>query len=137
METVNKELLSKVIENRLKGALEPTAENGNDSRAFKEAMDAVSKQIELDRVEATRQEQAERLKMEDEKNLRDEAAKASEAKKDRIVQIGIFAAGLILSPIIETACKRGYARMLCEFEKDYTFTTTAGRQLSGLFRFKK
>ena len=52
-------------------------------------------------------------------------------------QIGIFAAGLILGPFIESACKRGYARMLCEFEKDYTFTTTAGRQLSGLFRFKK
>jgi hypothetical protein len=137
METVNKELLSKVIKNRLEEALKLTPEASSDSRAFKEAMDAVSKQIELDKIEQSRQEQIERMKMEHDKNLRDEFAKRDEARKDRFVQIGIFTAGLILSPLIETACKRGYAHMICEFEKDYTFTTTAGRQLSGLFRFKK
>ena len=124
MDGKNRELLQKVIENRLERAL--FAGSDEDDRAFKEAMDAVGKQIEIDK-----------LKAEEEKNLREEETKKKEAKIDRIVQIAIFGSGLILAPVIDTGCKKIYARMLCEFEKDYTFTTTAGRALSGLFRFKK
>ena len=124
MDEKNRELLGKVIENRLERALFTDSEE--DDRAFKEAMDAVGKQIEIDKMKA-----------EEEKNLREEETKKKEARIDRIVQIAIFGSGLILGPIIEIACKKGYAKMLCEFEKDYTFTTTAGRGLSNLFRFKK
>lgn len=136
MDARNRDLLAEVIEDRLEKALSSYGDDGSDL-AFKEAMDAVSKQIELDKIDASREEVEKKLKVEEEKNLREDSTKKEEAGKDRVTQICIFAAGLVLGPVIEVACKRGYAKMLCEFEKDYTFTTTAGRGLSGLFRFKK
>lgn len=137
MDETNRGLLEKVVENRLNAALQSNADSEEGKTKFKEAMDAVSKQIELDKLDASRQAELERVKMEHEKNLREEQTKTEEAKKDRMVQVGTFIGGLLLAPVIEVACKKGYAKMLCEFEKDYTFTTSAGRALSGLFRFKK
>jgi hypothetical protein len=119
----NRELLEKVIKERLEHSLESKAE---DSQSFKEAMDAISKQIEIDKIDASTQE-----------HLRDEEFKKKEAFMDRIVQVGIFVSGLVVGPIIEKKVKLGYAKVLCEFEKDYTFTTSAGRALSGFFKFKK
>lgn len=107
MDTVNRTLLAEVTKKRLEEAL---SEGDDEKReiAFKEAMVAVEKEIEI------------------EKN-----------KTDRIIQIGTFSAGLVLTPLVDFAFKKAFAKMLCEFEKDYTFTTTAGRSLSSLFRFKK
>lgn len=144
MDTKNRELLESVIEDRLRCVQLSDPENEGAKTMFKEAMDALSKQIEFDKIDASHEEQLEKLKIENErlkaeheKNLRDEAAKKSEAKKDRWVQIGIFGAGLVVAPIIEHASKKAFARYICEFEKDYTFTTSPGRSLSSLFRFKK
>ena len=136
MDGQNKELLNKVIGHRLEKVLEQT-ETDEDKQAFKEAMDALSKQIELEKIELSHQEQVKKLESEEKWNTRNETVKISEANKDRIVQIGIFGAGLIVSPFIERWVKMSYAKVLCEFEKDYNFTTSAGRALSGLFRFKK
>ena len=52
----------------------------------------------------------------------------------KYVEIG---AAVILTPLIEAGCKKAFAHMLCEFEKDYNFTTMAGKSLSGLFKFRK
>ena len=137
MDERNRNLLKDLIEDRLERAIDADPNNEEDKLVFKEAMEAVNKQIELDKIETSHKEQIEKMKMDKEQSLRDETVKLEEAKKERLVQIGLFAAGLLISPIIEVACKKGYAKMLCEFEKDYTFTTSAGRSLSGLFRFKK
>ena len=137
MDEQNKELLDKVIKDRLEHALGNTTETEEDKQAFKEAMDALSKRIELEKIETSHREQNKKMEIEKNKDLRNEKIKISEANKDRIIQIGTFTAGLFLGPIIESLVKKGYAKMLCEFEKDYTFTTSAGRALSGLFRFKK
>lgn len=144
MDNKNRVLLESVIEDRLRRSELADLTKEEDKQAFKEAMDALSKQIELDKIDASHQEQLEKLKIENErlkaeceKNLRDEAARKSEAKKDRWVQIGTFGAGLLLGPTLEYFFKAGLTRYICEFEKDYTFITTPGRSLSGLFRFKK
>ena len=144
MEDKNRELLESVIEDRLRRAQLSDPDNEGDKQVFKEAIEALKMKVELEKIDASHQEQLEKLKIENErlkveceKNLRDEAAKKTEAKKDRWVQIGIFGAGLIVAPIIEHISKKGFARYICEFEKDYTFTTSPGRSLSGLFRFKK
>lgn len=136
MEDQNKILLTKVIENRLERAL-----NGNggeeDKLAFKEAMEAVSKQIEFEKIELSHEEAAEKMKIEKEKNLRDEAAAKEKDRNDRIVQIGIFTAGLIAGPAIEVITKTIYANKICKLEQFETFTTSAGRGISSWFRFKK
>ena len=137
MDEKNRELLNEVIEDRLERALSSDGTLDEDKQVFKEAMDAVNKQIELDKIEASYKAEMKKMEIENERNLREEISKKEEAKKDRWVQVGIFGGGLLLGPVIEVCCKKVYARMLCEFEKDYTFTTTAGRGLSSLFRFKK
>lgn len=142
MDAKNRELLESVITNRLMRA--EIAEGEEDAQAFKEAMSALDKAIELDKLKASHGEQVEklkieneRLKVENEKNLRDEASKKEEAKKDRLVQIGTFLVGLVGGATIDYFTKKKFAKLICEFEKDYTFTTSAGRGLSSIFRFKK
>ena len=44
--------------------------------------------------------------------------------------------GAVITPVIDYGVKKVFAKMLCEFEKDYTFTTTAGKTLSSIFKFK-
>lgn len=135
MEQENRILLDKVIKNRLENALKADSEEAK--QAFKEAMDAVGKQIEFDRIDVAHEEQLAKMRMEEDKNLRDEAANEEKLRKDRYVQIGIFAAGLIATPIIEVVTKTIYANKICRLEQFETFTTSAGRGISSWFRFKK
>ena len=142
MEDKNRQLLESVITNRLMRA--EIADGEEDAQAFKEAMAALDRAIELDKLKASHDEQVEktkieqeRLKVENEKNLRDEASKKDEAKKDRLVQIATFLTGLVGGAAIDYFTKKRFAKLICEFEKDYTFTTLAGRSLSDLFRSKR
>ena len=64
-------------------------------------------------------------------------AEAKKAKKETIIKMVELGATVIAAPLIETGCKKAFAYMLCEFEKDYSFTTMAGKSLSGLFKFRK
>lgn len=105
MKKENKALLDEVIKDRLEKSLDEDAENREE--AFKEAMDAIDRQNELD------------------KN-----------NKDRIVKIAEIGAAIIAVPLIDAGCKKAFAKLICEFEKDYTFTTSAGKTLANLFRFK-
>lgn len=107
MKKENKALLEEVINDRLKRALEE--ENEEQSQViFKEAMEAIDRQASLDKD-----------------------------KKDNIVKYVEIGAAVLLAPLIEAGCKKAFAKIICEFEKDYTFTTSAGRTLSSIFRFKK
>lgn len=135
MEQENRILLYKVIKDRLEKALNNDSEEAK--QAFKEGMDAVGKQIELEKIDVAHEEQLAKMKMEEDKNLRDEAANEEKLRKDRYVQIGIFAAGLIATPIIEVVTKSIYADKICRLEQFETFTTSAGRGISSWFRFKK
>ncbi len=78
------------------------------SAAFGEAMEAIDRQNTLDKD-----------------------------KKDRIVKVVEIGVTVVAAPLIEAACKKGFAHMICEFEKDYNFTTMAGKSLSALFKFRK
>ena len=78
------------------------------SAAFEEAMQAIDRQNELDKD-----------------------------KKDRAVKVVEIGMAVVAAPLIEAACKKGFARMICEFEEDHIFTTMAGKSLSALFKFRK
>lgn len=60
-----------------------------------------------------------------------------QAAKDRLIRCGEIALAVIVTPMIEAGCKKAFAKMICDFEKDYNFTTMAGRSLSSIFKFKK
>ena len=60
-----------------------------------------------------------------------------QAAKDRLIKCGEIALAVLVTPMIEAGCKKAFAKMICDFEKDYNFTTMAGRSLSSIFKFKK
>lgn len=60
-----------------------------------------------------------------------------QAAKDRLIKCGEIALAVIVTPMIEAGCKKAFAKMICDFEKDYNFTTMAGKSLSSIFKFKK
>lgn len=98
-----------LLEEVIKDRLEKSLDENAENReeAFNEAMEAIDRQNELD------------------KN-----------NKDRIVKVVEIGAAIVAVPLIEAGCKKAFAKMICEFEKDYTFTTSAGKTLANLFRFK-
>ena len=126
MNNENRKLLDDVINDRLAKALKSDAPSEEASLAFRQAMEAVDRWNELEKFEASHDEQVEKQK----------TAK-KEAKINFIIRCVEVAGTILLVPVITTACNRAYARDLCNFEKDYTFTTSAGKSLSRLFRFGK
>lgn len=64
-------------------------------------------------------------------------ARRKESRRNMVIKIIEIGGIIILAPIIEGKIKTSFAKLMCDFERDYTFTTTAGRSLSGLFKFKK
>ena len=100
----------KLLDEVIKDRLTKSLGNNPDeaSEAFKEAMEAIDRQNTLDKD-----------------------------NKDRMVKFVEIGTAVVLAPLIETGCKKAFAHMICEFEKNDSFTTMAGKSLSGLFKFKK
>ena len=109
----NRDLLEEVTQNRLEEALSST---DDDKKA------AAFKQIEISKIDASNNEEESKLKG---------------AKKDRIIRCVELGATVLLTPVLDYAFKKSFAKIICNFEKDYTFTTTAGKTFGGLFRFKR
>lgn len=107
MNKENRKLLEEVIKDRLEKSLESVSDE-EAKTSFEEAMQAIDRQNTLDKD-----------------------------KKDRLVKMLEIGTAVVVAPLIEVACKKGFAHMICEFEKDYNFTTMAGKSLSSLFKFKK
>jgi hypothetical protein len=159
MNEENRELLTNVVKDRLEAALDNEGgteeEKAEAKLAFREAMEAIDRVIELKKLDDSNQERSAQREIErskiaeanlelvsrnalEEKKISTEAEiRKKEFKKNftlRCIEVG---GALLLAPIIETGCKKVFAKVICNFEKDYTFTTSAGRSLGGLFRFKK
>ena len=99
----------KLLEDVIKDRLTKSLGDSDEaSEAFKEAMEAIDRQNTLDKD-----------------------------SKDRIVKFVEIGTAVVLAPLIEVGCKKAFAHMICEFEKNDSFATMAGKSLSGLFKFKK
>ena len=59
-----------------------------------------------------------------------------DAKWDRVIKIGTFAAGLVIAPFVDTVCKRSLAKFIGTVEQMETFTSSPGRSISSWFRWK-
>ena len=89
----------------------------------RENSDDIKAKIERDRLNADVQNSCIEHDIEKSKNNSQTAL--------RVLEI---AAAVVVAPIVEHKFRKGFAKMICEFEKDYNFTTTAGRSLSKLFK---
>ena len=66
----------------------------------------------------------------------DRATKLKDLNEQQRSKLLTLLTGVVITPVIDYGVKKVFAKMLCEFEKDYTFTTTAGKTLSSIFKFK-
>ena len=124
--------LEEVINDRLGDAFDYAGEEIGD-KAFKDAMAAIDRYIALKKMVNAEKENELNLELEKEKL---ENSKVEQNKK-WILEIVIGAGIPVVLFVGDCLFKRYYMRSVCNFEKDYTFTTTPGRSISGLFKFRK
>lgn len=125
MNKENRKLLDEVISSRLEYVSTYTDADDNETEAFRQAMEAIDRQIKISELDASADEQ---VKKQDQSK--------EEAKKDRLVKLVEICAVPLVLVGVQYVCNMRYAKVLCNFEKDYTFTTSAGRAMSKFFNFK-
>lgn len=57
-------------------------------------------------------------------------------RNDKLIKAIEIGATIAVIPVIEAAAKMAFAKTICDFEREDMFTTTAGKSLTSLFRFK-
>lgn len=125
MNKENRKLLDEVISSRLEYVSTYADADDNETEAFRQAMEAIDRQIKISELDASADEQ---IKKQDQSK--------EEAKKDRLVKLVEICAVPLVLVGVQYVCNMRYAKVLCNFEKDYTFTTSAGRAMSKFFNFK-
>ena len=96
------------------------------NRTFQVQLEEMRQEFELHRDELNYYREKEKTELE-----------AKKARNEMLIKGIEIAAAVLVTPLIDMRCKTTFAQMLCEFEKDYNFTTMAGKSLSGLFKFRK
>lgn len=112
MET--RKLLERVVNDRLEKSTDENLSEEQKHAAFEEAMKATDRFVELSKVESN-----------DEKKLN---------RALKYVELLAVPAALMT---VDYLFKMRFTKTVCNFEKDYTFTTQAGRGISQFFKFKK
>lgn len=97
-----------------------------DKTAFKHAMEACDRLIQIEKIENEEKARNEKLKKEQ-----------SDEKFNKTIRIVEVAAVPVALFVADCLFRVYMTRTVCNFEKDYTFTTSAGKGISGLLRFKK
>lgn len=132
MENV-KQMLLEEIEYFHEIATDDSVDFKERSSAHKLEMEATDRLMKLEEAERASKEAADKALFEQQKQ-----EKALEEQKRtntwKWVEVVCVPVGILL---LDHLCKQTYMRHVCEFEKDYTFTTTAGKGISSLFRWKK
>lgn len=96
----------------------------------RENSDDIKAKIERDRLTIER----DRLNADVQNSCIEHNIEKSKNNSQTALRVIEIAAAVVVAPILEHKFRKGFAKMICEFEKDYNFTTTAGRSLSKLFK---
>ena len=121
MEVLEKRNGYELEKETLKSNLEK--ERDEENRKFQMKLEDAKHEHEMNKMEAEHNHDMKKVEME-----------AKQAKLNTAIKVAEIAAAVIVAPLIDHGCKKTFAHMLCEFEKDYNFTTMAGRSLSGLLK---
>ena len=96
----------------------------------RENSDDIKEKIEKERLTIER----DRLNADVQNSCIENDIERSKNNSQTALRVLEIAAAVVVAPIVENKFRKGFAKMICEFEKDYNFTTTAGRSLSKLFK---
>lgn len=97
---------------------------------YRENSDDIKAKIERERLTIER----DRLNADVQNSCIENDIERSKNNSQTALRVLEIAAAVVVAPIVEHKFRKGFAKMICEFEKDYNFTTTAGRSLSKLFK---
>lgn len=122
----NKTLLEEVIDNRL-ASVKDSCGGDEEKKAFREAMEATDRHIQMERLKLER----EKLELEKQKVEAKDDQKFNRIMK--CVEVVAVPVGVL---VLDFVFKQHYMKKICTFEKDYTFTTTPGKSIGSIFRFK-
>ena len=98
-------------------------ERENKRQSFESERDDKNIKCEMDKKAIDKDIELAKIKSQKDSNRSERAIK--------LIEIG---ATLVVAPLIGLKCNTLFAKTICEFEKDYMFTTTAGKTLSKLFK---
>lgn len=151
MQRRNKQLLEKVVATNLKNTLDDSLDAETRNESFKQAMRAAEILSEADKVEndATKAEAEKIRALNDKDKIKLESSRIENESKsagndirrvkvDHIIKIAELGATIVIIPLMDYAFKVKYANLICDFERDSSLISTAGRSLSQLlFRSKR
>lgn len=136
MKEVNTEKLKSVLEDRLEASLKNDVTSEESKQAIKDAMVVADRLIEVEKTKLQHQEQIEKQKLEESKLKHEDERKKKELKSNIILKAVEIGAMVLIAPLVQYGCNRGYVKLVGLFEKDDYYRTTAGKSLSSLFRLK-
>lgn len=131
-----KELFAVVAAERLEEARKLDANDEKSKEAFKQCLEAAKMYNELTKTDDSHSEELDRQEMEKEKQELERELRKKENRKDRWVKVAEVGAVAVVAPVVGFLCNKNFAKFLCKVEEFETFTTTAGRSLSKVFKFK-
>lgn len=78
--------------------------------------------------------ESEKLRLDNQKSVNNYNLEQDKLRTQRLLKVLEVTAAVVLTPMIDNKFRTKFAKLICNFEKDYNFTTTAGRSLSKLFK---
>jgi hypothetical protein len=130
----NKKLMDEVIKDYLEIAKSEETDEETKSKAVDKAVKLMDRAIELEKLEAAKDEKRENLELEKAKVARIQEEQKKNNTVRYIVEVGVPVALFIGNFIVNNH----FLKKVSNFEKDYTFTTTPAKNIvSNLFKFRK
>ena len=112
MNEENRTLLGEVIKDRLEAVLDTEASAEGNHAAFRQAMEAIDRLNEINKIDASIEEQ----KTKQEQSEKELSSKQEMSKRESNIgmwiQIGGLVATAIVAPTIQYCCNKRYAKML-------------------------
>ena len=128
-----KEMLLEEIEHFHEIAVNEDVDAKERASAHKLEMEATDRLMKLEQAIASSEEAKKRALLEQQKYEHS----LEEHKKANVIRWFEVAAVPVGVLVLDHLFKQVYMIRVNDFEKDYTYTTSAGKAISGLFKFKK
>lgn len=118
--------------------LEKELENKLEIEDKKNEIQRIKNELEINAKKEVDKEklriESEKLRLDNQKSVNNYNLEQDKLRTQRLLKILEVTAAVVLTPMIDNKFRTKFAKLICNFEKDYNFTTTAGRSLSKLFK---
>lgn len=118
------------LEKELENKLEIEDKKNEIQRSKNELEINAKKEVDKEKLRI----ESEKLRLDNQKSVNNYNLEQDKLRTQRLLKVLEVTAAVVLTPMIDNKFRTKFAKLICNFEKDYNFTTTAGRSLSKLFK---